>query len=165
MFGIDHAVSFWTFIRSLGIGFIIGILYDLFRAFRLCVSRGRISVALQDVLFFILTSMITFLFLLKTSYGVVRWYIIAGEIIGFSVYRLSCGKVFFSTASRMSAAFIKLFTRLKDSIKKLLQRIVKRFSRADGKYIAHAKKKERKSKKNMKKYLQLAKRKVYNKNT
>ena len=40
----------------------------------------------QDIIFFVMVSILTFLFVFETNYGQMRFYIFAGELIGFLLY-------------------------------------------------------------------------------
>lgn len=95
MYSIEHAVNIWTFVQAIGIGYLIGIILELFRLLRHCFLKGKYAVFIQDILFFVISAAVTFVFILRSSFGVVRGYILIGEAVGFAVYLLTLGKILF----------------------------------------------------------------------
>lgn len=89
--GVSQQLRLFTL--SLGLGFLLGIVYDLFRSLRLIFSRtpGKYTLFVQDIIYVILCAVITFLFLLSENYGEIRAYVLAGEIIGFFAYYFTIG--------------------------------------------------------------------------
>ena len=79
------------FLLALGLGFLLGIVYDLFRVVRMAFTMRRVGVFIQDVLFFLTCAAATFLFLLAVNQGEIRGFIIAGEGLGFLIYYFSFG--------------------------------------------------------------------------
>ena len=55
------------FLLALGLGFLLGIVYDLFRVVRMAFTMRRVGVFIQDVLFFLTCAAATFLFLLAVN--------------------------------------------------------------------------------------------------
>ena len=80
-----------TFLISCLVGAALGLLYDLFRIFRIIVPCSRLAVLLLDVLFFIMCTVVTFLFALLSNSGTVRFFILEGEVIGAVLYALTLG--------------------------------------------------------------------------
>ncbi len=80
----------WAILVGVG----LGVLYDVFRLWRV-MHHGKISVFLQDVLWWMLFAFLSFYFALFWQGGVVRWYTLAGEIIGFWLYHKTIGKLVF----------------------------------------------------------------------
>ena len=101
-----------NFLFSLGAGFILGIFYDAFRIVRMCISEKRSAIIVSDVLYCILFTFATFIFLLTVNEGEFRLYLIAGEFMGFAVYYFSLGALFFSFS-----------TFLTDMIKRCVRKI------------------------------------------
>ncbi len=91
------------FLFSLGFGFILGFLYDIFRFFRVAFPAPKLIFAL-DFLYFIFCAFLTFFFLLVIDSGQLRLSSAAGEIIGFAVYFSTCSVVFRRIAAKVSKA-------------------------------------------------------------
>lgn len=79
------------FLLALGLGFLLGVVYDLFRVIRMAFTMRRAGVFIQDVLFFLTCAAATFIFLLAVNQGEIRGFIIAGESLGFLIYYFSFG--------------------------------------------------------------------------
>ncbi len=86
MFGIELSAQMYIFIKSIALGFMIGFIYNLFMLFRISFIKNIFSVFLQDIVFFVGAGILTFLFVFETNYGQLRFYIFAGELIGFCLY-------------------------------------------------------------------------------
>lgn len=91
MYSVPQSEQLTCFLSSLGMGFLLGILYDVFRAIRLSFTKSKIALVIFDALYFILFGILTFLFILAINKGEVRSYIIAGELIGALFYYISFG--------------------------------------------------------------------------
>ena len=86
MFGVELSVQMYIFIKSVALGFMIGFIYNLFMLLRISLMKNIVAVFFQDIIFFVGSCILTFLFVLETNYGQLRFYIFAGELIGFSLY-------------------------------------------------------------------------------
>lgn len=115
------------FLLSLGFGFALGVLYDVFRIIRLLVNgSGRAGLLVQDILYCLCCTGCSFFFFLAVGDGTVRLYLLGGEILGWLVYYVSFGTValrlsewlvqrlrkFFRAAARMLATPFLRFLRL-----------------------------------------------------
>lgn len=90
-YGISLAKQTYNFFVSVGFGFALGIVYDIFFIIRNLVSRFRWVTVLCDCLFTVCASVLSFLLLLIITDGQIRAYVILGELIGFFVYYFSLG--------------------------------------------------------------------------
>lgn len=81
------------FIISCIVGFVLGAYYDFFRILRILCKTEKRHIFFQDIFFMICASIVTFLLVLAVNWGEIRFYIIAGEIIGICVYYLTVGEV------------------------------------------------------------------------
>ena len=76
----------FVFLLSVPIGVIIAIVYDFFRMMRIMVPSGTFVTALQDILFWIITAVISVLFCFVFASGRVRGFIFVGAILGAIIY-------------------------------------------------------------------------------
>lgn len=76
-----------------GLGFLLGGFYDVFRVIRLMMKPSAKWVFVQDLLFFSVSAVITFLFALAVNGGEMRLYLFLGLIIGFVAYLCTLGRV------------------------------------------------------------------------
>ncbi len=86
MFGLGVTFQTDVFLASLGAGFLSGAVFACFRVLRLFGLRGRVSVFIEDILFFLIAGLFSFIFLLYKNFGVPRAYIFCGETIGFLLW-------------------------------------------------------------------------------
>ncbi|MCI6007546.1 spore cortex biosynthesis protein YabQ [Oscillospiraceae bacterium LCP25S3_E10] len=97
-------------------GVIIGIINEPFRFLRYMGFNGKAEVIVQDIVFMILAAFVTFFFALCYNKGDVRFFMLAGELGGFVVFRLTVGrlsgKLFYVMAfvlAKISAVFKRCF--------------------------------------------------------
>lgn len=80
---------------SLVFGVLLGVLYDVFRIFRLIFLKNKVAVIFQDILFWVIAGFGTFLFFLATNFGHIRFYMLLGMLIGALAYYLTIGRLVF----------------------------------------------------------------------
>ena len=97
-------------------GLIIGILFDIFRITRKTFKMPNIITYIEDVLFWLLTGLITLFTICKYTDGQIRLYMVLIMIMGAFVYFISLSKY-----------FIKINTKIIDFIKFVLKTIAKPF--------------------------------------
>lgn len=90
---IDNIASqLQVFLYSVGFGFILGLVYDLFRIFRVFVIKNSKAIPMQDIAYFLLCAILTFVFLLVVNNGRFRFNIFAALVTGFTAYYLTLGR-------------------------------------------------------------------------
>lgn len=82
-----------VFFQSIVFGFSLGFIYDLFRVPRLVNRVNSWLLFFQDVFYFFICGVATFLFVLVVNYGDLRFFIAAGEIMGWCLYNLTVANV------------------------------------------------------------------------
>ena len=82
---------FFIFILN---GFILGLLFDIFRIFRKSFKTNDLITYFQDVLFWILSGFIVLYSIFKFNNGEVRGYIFVGISIGAIIYLILFSKIF-----------------------------------------------------------------------
>ncbi len=162
MYSVGQSEQLSIFLSSLGLGFLLGILYDIFRAIRLSFTNSKIAVVIFDLLYFFCFGLFSFLFILALNKGEVRSYIIAGEIIGAFFYYISFG----IAAIKFTDFLVTVFKRFYRFLFRIIStpfRLIKRFfSHLSGKLQTLFKKTEKNSKKMRKKHLPKLRMYVYN---
>lgn len=78
-------IQFNIIFFSIAAGFISGLLFDLYRIIRGC-CRSKVIIIIQDILFFILLSLIIFTFLLYTDRAMLNLYVYLFIIISILFY-------------------------------------------------------------------------------
>jgi spore cortex biosynthesis protein YabQ len=140
IYSLSLASQTRSFLMSLGFGFIMGIIYEIFRLVRICISNGKKMQIAFDIAFFILLSFLTFIFFITVNEGEIRLYLLLGEAIGFCVYSLSLGAVVFTYGEiwvryirkAIKKFFLILFAPVKYAIKflkKIFGKLLKKGSK------------------------------------
>jgi spore cortex biosynthesis protein YabQ len=162
MYSVPQSEQLSIFVASLGLGFLLGVLYDVVRAIRLSLPYSKIATVIFDLLYCFLFGTITFLFILALNKGEVRFYIIAGEIIGALFYYISFGIAVIKIRDHVTA-FLKKVYKLIFSIIRAPFRLLKRlFVAIKNKMLLLFKKSEKNSQKLRKKHLPKLRVYVYN---
>lgn len=146
---------------SLGFGFLLGILYDVFRTIRLVISNSRGFVFFMDMLYFAVCAFASFCFIMVVDCGRVRIYAALGWILGWLIYYFSFGAI----AIKVSGAVISAVRRFFAAIFAPISRISRKICRKIGSSARHGKKIIRKTDKKTKFILQKYKGIVYNLNS
>lgn len=104
-------------------GVVLGIYYDVFRVIRLVTVCERRHVFFQDVFYMVTCGGLTFLFAFAANYGDVRFYMLAGEAIGWCVYHLTLGAL----TVRCTALVVRLLEIVAGWLKRFLFLPIGRF--------------------------------------
>ncbi len=88
-----HGLDFQTrlFFQSVGFGFLLGILYDVFRFVRILISEKRAFIIFMDMLYFTLCGFLIFCFALVLDNGEIRAYLLVGNLAGWLICYFSMG--------------------------------------------------------------------------
>ena len=90
---ISLAVQMQGFILATVAGFALAILYDALKMVRTMIRSTPSHVFWMDLAFMAVAGIVTFLLALAASYGEVRFYLLAGEGIGFCLYFMTFGLI------------------------------------------------------------------------
>lgn len=146
------------FLYALGFGFLLGILYDIFRILRMIISGSKGFILFMDLLYFAVCTFLTFCFVLTVDSGRIRIYVAAGVILGWIVYYFSFGAIAMRVSNAVVSFFKSIFSAVIRPVKRLSGRILSKIS----KFEKNCKKNIRKSEKKQKYILQKYKGIVYN---
>lgn len=94
---------------SCGMGFLLGIYYDVFRVARLIMHSKQRVIFFQDLLFFLSSAVFTFLFALAVMDGRLRLYLFIGEGIGFLAYYFTIGRLVMRFAGTVTAVIVLIW--------------------------------------------------------
>lgn len=114
------ASQFQGFVISVGAGVLLGAFYDVFRIFRTVFRSEKRAVFFQDLFYMLCAAFVTFLLALGVNYGDVRFYILAGEVIGWCLYYLTVGMVTIQVFRFVSHILHKFLT---DPIKRIIAKL------------------------------------------
>lgn len=88
-FGLPLASQTVTFLLAILLGFVLGLLYDVFRILRLAVKSGFLVTLIEDVVYLIFVAVSSYSLALIRSDGFLRAYILIGEGLGAILYFFS----------------------------------------------------------------------------
>lgn len=126
---LGQVYVFFVFIL---VGFLIGLLFDMFRISRRTFKTSDIVTYIEDILFWILSGLLIIFSLFKFNNGEIRVYIIIGLIVGISIYILVFSKLIINTLVKVIIFIKKIMSKLIkiclfpiDLIKKILKILTK----------------------------------------
>lgn len=82
-------------------GFIIGILFDIFRILRRTFKTPDVITYIEDILFWLLTGILLIYILITISNGQIRIYNVLGLIIGIITYLLVFSRIFINISIKI----------------------------------------------------------------
>lgn len=146
------------FFYSLGFGFLLGILYDVFRTLRMIISRSRGFILFMDLLYFAVCSLLVFSFTLVTDGGRVRIYALAGMLMGWLIYYFSFGTVAIRFSNAVAGFFKRVIYAISHRLKVVFGRACGKLRKIRGKCKKIIRKSDKKAKFNLQKHRHI----VYN---
>lgn len=90
---ISLAVQMQGVVLATVAGFALAVLYDALKMVRTMIRSTPSHVFWMDLTFMAVAGIVTFLLALAASYGEVRFYLLAGEGIGFCLYSMTVGLI------------------------------------------------------------------------
>lgn len=162
MYIVDHNTQYVIFIASLGLGFLLGILYDILRTVKLSVTQKKQWNIFFDLFYFFIVGLVTFLFILATNKGEVRSYILIGELMGAAIYYFTFGIFVIKFTDKLITLFKRFFSILFKIISSPFKLIFSVFKKIFIKFKNIFKKTSKKHKKIQKNLLQKLRVYVYN---
>ncbi len=112
MWEINSLEQILAFLYSLCLGVIFCIFYDVFRAIRATIKLNDFSVFIQDIIYFVIIGFVSFIFLLSTTNGEIRGYIIFGIAVGFLFCYYTFSKIFVKLLKIAFKGFVTVFGKI-----------------------------------------------------
>lgn len=120
-----YKTQFMIFLFSCLLGVALGLLYDAFRFVRMIINPRNIFIFIQDVIYFLVSALITFLFVLVFNKGESRFYILAGEGIGWIIYHLTFGEMIYKCSGKIVIILKSHINKINSKIKLIISTIHK----------------------------------------
>lgn len=114
-----------VFLLCAGFGFVMGAVYDVIRLFRKSFFHGYKSTAVQDIMFFVICTFCTFLFMLCANDGEMRLYPYLGSLAGFFIWYFTFGVLVSSLFNRLSMLINRIFMFVLEYEKKICKKTAK----------------------------------------
>lgn len=164
LYGLSLATQTKGFLLSMGLGFIMGFFYDLFRIIRLAISKKKVFIIIFDLAYCIFLCFVSFIFCMTVNEGQFRFYLLLGEAIGFAVYYFSLGVIVFTFGEKSVGVIKSCFKRVFKIISFPFQRIFKWAKGVFTKIFKFGQKSSKKLKNKSKILLKVNKHLLYNHN-
>ncbi len=103
-----------VFFYSLGMGFLLGVIYDIFEFIGFLLPQKRLFIIPRDIIFMVTSAFLMFLFSLSVNNGSFKFHIYAGALAGFFICFFSLGKFLrraFSSVAILLKGFFRKFRR------------------------------------------------------
>ena len=75
-----------TFFATAAAGVVLGVLYDVFRILRRVLRHKTAATTIEDAIFWIISTLLMFIFLLERNFGDIRGFIFMGLALGAVLY-------------------------------------------------------------------------------
>lgn len=118
MWEISNNTQFFSFWIAALFGVIYCLFYDILRSLRKTVVFSAVAVFFQDIVYFIIIAVVTFMLMLSFTDGEIRAYILVGVLLGFVVCNFTVSlffrkflKFLFSLILKGFNGFCKVFAR------------------------------------------------------
>lgn len=102
----NQVLTFIVFILN---GFLIGLVFDIFRVLRKSFKTPDSITYVQDILFWLLSGIMVIFTILKFNNGEIRLFIFLGIFLGFSLYMIIFSKLFIKFSTFILICFKKSF--------------------------------------------------------
>lgn len=158
LYSVSLAQQTRLFLLSLGFGFFAGVIYDLFKAVRICLGGKKAVYIVTDVLYLTVLGFLNFLFFLSANEGEIRFFAFFGEALGFTVYLCTVGFTFADYFEK----FINFIKRIFSAVFKILVFPFKKIWMKFNNFIKKHRKKTQKSENKSKYPLKVIKGLLYN---
>lgn len=76
----------YAFALTIAAGLTLGVLFDLYRLWRRATHPRRTTTAISDILFWLIATPLTYVYLLMGNWAELRFYVILGLLLGLFLY-------------------------------------------------------------------------------
>lgn len=129
---ITGDIQLWRLLYACGLGFWLGLYYELFRTLRLLLPPTARSCFFQDVFFCLTAALITFFCFLSIADGAMYPYLFLGELAGFFSFYYTLGRAFHKALAMVLRLLISALLAIHRRISRLLRMIYRGICRLCG---------------------------------
>ncbi|MDE5992132.1 MAG: spore cortex biosynthesis protein YabQ [Oscillospiraceae bacterium] len=162
-FSISQQTAF--FLLSVVLGAALGVVYDIFRVFRILFPPAAKSkpAAVQDVLFWLIYGFCMFCYSTAVCGGSLRFFMLFGSLIGFALYIVTVGNLIVGTLRQIAETVRRILRKVYSVLFEPIVKILKNFCQKVSLVFVRIYKKSRKTERSTKKLLPKTIGLVYNK--
>lgn len=122
----DIIIEVDVFLKVIVLGAACGFLYDILRIFRRVRTRGYVLTGIEDLLYWMVSAVIMFIFIYKKNGGTVRAYIILGMAAGMLLYEIVLGRFIVKYLSRVLKKIFGFLDKFFGKIFKMVSFLLKK---------------------------------------
>lgn len=154
------------FLLSVVLGAVMGVVYDIFRIFRILFPPAAKSkpIAVQDVLFWLIYGFGIFCYSSAVCGGNLRFFMFFGSLLGFTLYIVTIGNLITGTLRQIAETIRRILRKVYSVIFEPIVKLLKNLCQKVRLFFVRIYRKLKKSKGSVKKPLPNLPRLVYNKN-
>lgn len=108
----DITLEIYFLFHSFFMGILITVLYDILRILRRIIPHNILAVSLEDFLYWTACSLMIFAMLIRENNGMLRWFAVAGAMIGMLLYKMTLGFLFVKYVSLLLQKILHVVGRL-----------------------------------------------------
>lgn len=128
MWEVSNHNQIVSFLISFAFGALYCLVYDVLRSIRKVGRNDTLTVAIQDVVFFVVIAFVTFMIMLAYTCGEIRFYVIGAILLGAVVCNYTISPLFRRCFVFVLRRFIRIFSVVKRAIKGVKFKISHRFA-------------------------------------
>lgn len=146
MYIADIPTQLKNIMPALGLGFALGLVYEIVRILRLYIPSGRVFLFVTDVLFTVFSCVTVFLLFVAVDNGHIRFYMIIACILGYVVCLFTAGELLYSFFAKIHSVIMRIikfvfkpFVLLVNKISPKLKKITENTEKIKNKFKNHLK--------------------------
>ena len=117
--------EFNTFCYAIMLGAFCGIIYDIIRIFRRIIKKKIAVTDVEDIIYWLVVSVLMFMLMYRENGGMVRGYAIISMAAGMILYEISIGKFFVKYVSKLLKYILN---RIRKVMEFVLKKVLKPFT-------------------------------------
>lgn len=101
-------IFFWSVVA----GALVSFIFDLFRIKRRTIKTGRVLTVIEDLLYWLIVSLVMFSIIYLTNDGIIRGYTFIGVFLGVLIYLVGLSPVVIKSSLYVINVAVKIFRKL-----------------------------------------------------
>lgn len=146
MYTADIPTQLRNIMPALGLGFALGLIYEIVRILRLYLSSGRVFVFITDAVFTVFACVSAFLLFVAVDNGHIRFYMIFACVLGYVVCLFTAGELLYSFFAKIHSLItgiirfiLRPFAVIGNKIRPMLKKITENAEKIKNKFKNHLK--------------------------
>ncbi len=127
-------------LQAVGVGAAITFLYDWLRILRRVIPHKQFAISLEDLFFWFFCAVQVFLWMYRVTNGGMRWFAVAGALMGMWLYKKLFGRIFVEGFSWLLSRMLAILAKVLRVLFKPLKWILARMKSVGGQFSKRKKK-------------------------